>query len=158
MSIYNSQNSGSIANTSVNNAADVLRTSAAVNPVSVARSNNTSVNNVNYNIDQTVRVFDSFYEYDVNVPAAEYDIVYSYFRREMTTAAAAGNFTVSLFRVAEETGIAALDLLEQFRGEDGVNLNVQLAYYLNSIRNKATLLGVGTPIQSNRYAARLIVQ
>lgn len=117
-----------------------------------------SVNNVNYNIDQTVRVFDSFYEYDVNVPAAEYDIVYSYFRREMTTANAAGNFTVSLFRVAEETRIAALDLLEQFRGENGVSLNVQLAYYLNSIRNKATLLGVGTPIQSNRYAARLIVQ
>jgi len=53
-----------------------------------------SINNTNYNIDQTVRVFDSFYEYDVNVPAAEYDIVYSYFRREMTTANAAGNFTV----------------------------------------------------------------
>lgn len=162
MSIYNNQNSGGIANTGINNAAEARRTTAApvdpVNPASVARSNNTSINNVNYNIDQTVRVFDSFYEYDVNVPAAEYDIVYSYFRREMTTATAAGNFTVSLFRVAEETGIPALDLLEQFRGENGVNLNVQLAYYLNSIRNKATLLGVGTPIQSNRYAARLIVQ
>ena len=60
-----------------------------------------SINTTNYNIDQTVRVFDSFYEYDVNVPAAEYDIVYSYFRKEMTTAAAAGNFTVSLFQVAD---------------------------------------------------------
>jgi hypothetical protein len=117
-----------------------------------------SINSTNYNLDQTVRVFDSFYEYDVNVPAAEYDIVYSYFRREMTTAQAAGNFTVSLFRVAEETGIPALDLLEEFRGQNGVNLNVQLAYYLNSIRNKATLLGIGVPIQSNQYAARLIVQ
>jgi hypothetical protein len=48
--------------------------------------------------------------------------------------------------------------LEEFRGQNGVNLNVQLAYYLNSIRNKATLLGVGVPIQSNRYAARLVVQ
>jgi hypothetical protein len=119
---------------------------------------NSSINTTNYNLDQTVRVFDSFYEYDVNVPAAEYDIVYSYFRREMTTASAAGNFTVSLFRVAEETGIPALDLLEQFKGQNGVNLNVQLAYFLNSIRNKATLLGVGVPVQSNRYAARLVVQ
>jgi len=117
-----------------------------------------SINNTNYNIDQTVRVFDSFYQYDVNVPAAEYDIVYSYFRREMTTALSAGNFTVSLFRIAAETGIPALTLLEEFRGQSGISLNVQLAYYLNSIRNKATLLGVGVPVQSNQYAARAVVQ
>jgi len=117
-----------------------------------------SINNTNYNIDQTVRVFDSFYQYDVNVPAAEYDIVYSYFRREMTTALSAGNFTVSLFRIAAETGIPALTLLEEFRGQKGISLNVQLAYYLNSIRNKATLLGVGVPVQSNQYAARAVVQ
>jgi hypothetical protein len=117
-----------------------------------------SINNTNYNIDQTVRVFDSFYQYDVNVPAAEYDIVYSYFRKEMTTALSAGNFTVSLFRIAAETGIPALTLLEEFRGQSGISLNVQLAYYLNSIRNKATLLGVGVPVQSNQYAARAIVQ
>jgi hypothetical protein len=117
-----------------------------------------SINNTNYNIDQTIRVFDSFYQYDVNVPAAEYDIVYSYFRKEMTTALSAGNFTVSLFRIAAETGIPALTLLEEFRGQSGISLNVQLAYYLNSIRNKATLLGVGVPVQSNQYAARAIVQ
>ena len=39
----------------------------------------TTVNYANTNIDQTVRVFDSFYDYDANIPAAEYDIVYSYF-------------------------------------------------------------------------------
>lgn len=161
-SIYNTGNQSSVttANTRANNS--VGRTPAEAAPTAVVNragaTRNSSINDVNYNIDQTVRVFDSFYEYDVNVPAAEYDIVYSYFRREMTTATAAGNFTVSLFRVAEETGIPALTLLEEFRGQNGVNLNVQLAYYLNSIRNKATLLGVGVPIQSNRYAARLIVQ
>lgn len=117
-----------------------------------------SINNTNYNIDQTVRIFDSFYEYDVNVPVNEYDVVYSYFRSQMSTDLAAGNFTVSLFRVAEETGIPALTLLEGFQGNNGVSLDVNLAYYLNSIRNKATLLGVGVPLQSNFYAARLVVQ
>ena len=39
-----------------------------------------TVNYTNYNKDLTVRVFDSFYNYDANVPADEYDIVYSYFR------------------------------------------------------------------------------
>jgi len=117
-----------------------------------------SINNTNFNLDQTVRVFDSFYEYDVNVPSAEYDVVYSYFRREMTSALSAGNFTVSLFRIAQETSIPALTLLKEFQGQGGINLNVNLAYYLNSIRNRATLLGVGTPVQSNFYAARTILQ
>ena len=112
----------------------------------------------NYNQDQTVRVFDRFYDYDVNVPAQEYDIVYSYFLTQMKTKLAAGNFTVSLFRVAEETKIPALTLLEQFEGTNGVNLDVSLAYYLNQIRSRATLLGVSTPVTPNFYAARNVVQ
>lgn len=117
-----------------------------------------TVNATNYNIDQTVRVFDRFYDYDVNVPAAEYDIVYSYFAKTMATKQAAGNFTVSLFRVAEETKIPPLTLLQQFEGVTGVNLNVSLAYYLNQIRSRATLLGVSNPVTANFYAARNVIQ
>lgn len=122
-----------------------------------------SINYTNYNIDQTVRVFDSFYEYDVNVPAAEYDIVNSYFKSVMTTKLAADNFTVSLFRVAENTGIPALTLLQSFQESGGnvgntMNLDVNMAYYLNSIRNRATLLGIGVPVIPNFYAARNVVQ
>lgn len=117
-----------------------------------------SINNTNYNLDQTVRVFDTFYDYDVNVPVNEYDVVYSYFKSQMTSDLAAGNFTVSLFRVSEETGIPALTLLDGFQGNNGVSIDINLAYYLNSIRNRATLLGVGVPLQSNFYAAKLVVQ
>ena len=116
-----------------------------------------SINSTNYNIDQTVRVFDSFYEYDVNVPAAEYDVVYSYFQKEMTTAAAAGNFTVSLFRVAETTGIPALTLLQEMQSNTGVNININMAYYLNQIRSRATLLGVGVAVTPNFYQARNVL-
>jgi hypothetical protein len=117
-----------------------------------------TVNETNFNKDLTVRVFDSFYEYDVNVPAAEYDIVLSYFRTQMRTRQAAENFTVSLFRIAEETKIPALDLLKAFEGNRGVGLDLNLAYYLNSIRNRATLLGVGVPVVPNFYAARAVIQ
>lgn len=118
-----------------------------------------SINFTNYNIDQTVRVFDSFYDYDVNVPAAEYDLVYSFFLKEMSDRTAAGNFTVSLFRVAENTGIPALTLLQEFeQGTTGMGLNITMAYYLNSIRSRATLLGVGVPVQPNFYAARNVIQ
>ena len=118
-----------------------------------------TVNEVNTNLGQTVRVFDSFYEFDINVPAAEYDVVFSFFQKEMTTRKAAGNFTVSLFRVAQETGIPPLTLLSQFQGTGaGVSMDVQLAYYLNQIRNRATLLGVGVAVQPNYYPARAVLQ
>lgn len=117
-----------------------------------------SVNNTNFNKDQTVRIFDQFYNYDVNIPAAEYDVVHSYFLKTMKSRQAAGNFTVSLFRIAESTGIAPLTLLKEFEGVDGVNLNISLAYYLNQIRSLATLLGVGVPVVPNAYAARNVLQ
>lgn len=117
-----------------------------------------TVNYTNTNIDQTVRIFDSFYRYDVQVPAAEYDVVFSYFRANMKNARAAGNFTVSLFQVAQETNVPPLTLLKQFEGTSGVNLNATLAYYLNQIRSRATLLGVGAPVVPNAYAARNVLQ
>lgn len=117
-----------------------------------------SVNTTNFNIDQTVRVYDQFYQFETFVPAAEYDIVYSFFLQEMKNARVAGNFTVSLFQVAESTGIEPLTLLDSFRGVTGVNLTASLVYYLNQIRSRATLLGLGVPYVANFYAVRNVVQ
>jgi hypothetical protein len=117
-----------------------------------------TVNYTNPNLDLTVRVFDQFYNYEANVPAAEYDVVHSYFLSVMTTRQAAGNFTVSLFRVAEDTGIPALTLLQEFQGANGINLSASLAYYLNQIRSRATLLGVGVAVVPNFYQARNVLQ
>ena len=116
-----------------------------------------TVNYANPNTDLTVRVFDSFYDYDVNVPVNEYDVVHSYFLTQMTSKQAAGNFTVSLFRVAESTGIPALTLLQEMQGNNGVNIDVNMAYYLNQIRSRATLLGVGVAVTPNFYQARNIL-
>jgi len=122
-----------------------------------------SINYTNYNIDQTVRVFDTFYDYDVDIPVGDYDVVNSYFRSVMTTAQAADNFTSSLFRVAQDTNIPPLTLLQAFQAGNtnnnpGLSLNLNMAYYLNSIRNRATLLGVGIAVAPNFYAARNVVQ
>ena len=117
-----------------------------------------SINETNYNQDLTVRVFDRFYEYEANIPTNEYDLVNSFFLANMKSRAAAGNMTVSLFRVAEQTKIPALTLLQGFQGTNGINLTANLAYYLNLIRDRAALLGVGVPVQSNFYAARNVIQ
>lgn len=116
-----------------------------------------TVNYANPNTDLSVRIFDSFYSYDVNIPADEYDLVHTYFLSVMSTRQAAGNFTVSLFRVAQDTGINPLTLLKEFQGLNGMNLSASLAYYLNSIRSRATLLGVGTPVTPNFYQARNVL-
>ena len=52
-----------------------------------------SINYANPNKDQTVKIFDRFYLYEVDVPAPEYDAVYSFFRSVYDTDQAAGNFT-----------------------------------------------------------------
>lgn len=117
-----------------------------------------TVNYSNSSLDQTVRVFDSFYAYETNVPAEQYDIVYSYFKKEMGDATVAGNFTVSLFQVSSATGIDALTLLDSFKGVTGLNLTLNMAYYLNQIRSRATLLGVNAQVVPNYYAARNVLQ
>lgn len=117
-----------------------------------------TVNYTNPNKDLTVRLFDQFYSYEVDVPVNEYDVVYSYFLSVMTTRQAAGNFTMSLFRVAQNTGIPALTLLDEFKGQNGINLSASLAYYLNSIRSRATLLGVGAIVTPNFYQARNVLK
>jgi hypothetical protein len=120
--------------------------------------NNDTVNYTNTNVDLSVRIFDEFYKYNVNVPAAEYDIVYSFFKQTMDNARVAGNMTVSLFRVADYTKIPVLTLLDTMKGRTGLDLTINMAYFLNNIRSNATLLGVNANPAPNYYAARLVIQ
>jgi hypothetical protein len=49
--------------------------------------------------------------------------------------------------------------LETFQASGAeLDLNINMAYYLNSIRSRATLLGVGIPVTPNYYAARNVIQ
>ena len=118
-----------------------------------------TVNAINPKLDQTVRIFDQFYNYDENVPAAEYDAVYSFFRSIYGTSEAAGNFTVSLFRISQQSNIPVMDLLQQMQGVNSqAELNLTLAYYLNAIRSPATLLGINAVTTPNYYVARNVRQ
>ena len=120
--------------------------------------NNKTVNYTNTNVDLSVRIFDEFYKYNANVPAAEYDIVYSFFKQTMSDTRVAGNMTVSLFRVADYTNIPVLTLLDTMKGKTGLDLTVSMAYFLNNLRSNATLLGVNANPSPNYYAARLVIQ
>ena len=115
-----------------------------------------SVNAINTKTDLTVQIFDRFYGYQQQVPVDEYDAVNSYFRSVFDSIEAAGNFTVSVFRVSNQTGIPVMNLLQQFQGQSAPQINLTLAYYLNGIRSSSTLLGINVPTQPNFYVARNI--
>lgn len=118
----------------------------------------TTVNYANPKVDGTVRIFDEFYVYSANVPQLEYDAVYSYFLSVFGTAEAAGNFTVTVFRISESSGIPAMTLLQEFQQQTQPELTLTLAYYLNSVRSNSTLLGINAATQPNYYAARNVRQ
>ena len=115
-----------------------------------------SVNAINTKTDLTVQIFDRFYGYEQQVPVEAYDAVLSYFKSVFRSAEAAGNFTVSLFRVSQQSGIPVMNLLQQFQGQTAPQINLTLAYYLNGVRSSSTLLGINVPTQSNFYIARNI--
>lgn len=118
----------------------------------------TTVNYINPKIDQSVRIFDQFYDFELLVPADQYDAVNSYFKSVFTDATAAGNFTVTLFRISQLNNIPVLSLLDELKTTSGIELTATLAYYLNAERSGSTLLGVAEPVQPNLYTARNVRQ
>lgn len=116
-----------------------------------------SVNTVNRSVDQTVRIFDGFYDYQVDVDANEYDVVNSYFESVFGSGEAATNFSVALFRIADETNTPVLTLLAEIQDQDKIQLTQTLAYYLNGIRSPTTLLGVTGTSTPVFWAARNVL-
>ena len=109
-------------------------------------------------LDQTVRIFDSFYSFDLQVNAPDFDIVYGYFRTVCATTNIAGNFTAVFFRIAQETGIPVLELLSSIQGTGALQMNKIISYYLNSFKSKTSLYGVATVPPPNQFVARNIIQ
>jgi hypothetical protein len=117
------------------------------------------VGTVNYSdpkTDLSVKIFDRFYGYEINVPVDAYDAVLSYFQSVFGTGEAAGNFTVTLFRVAGLSNVPVLTLLQQIQGQTGLDLTASLSYYINATRSNSTLLGINVATQPNFYVAHNI--
>jgi hypothetical protein len=115
-----------------------------------------SVNTINTSIDKTVAIFDRFYGYQEQVQVNEYDAVNSYFQSVFKSKQAADAQTVNLFRISRTTNIPVMTLLQQIQGQSGPQLTLTLAYYLNNIRSRSTLLGLNVPTQTNYYVAHNI--
>jgi hypothetical protein len=116
-----------------------------------------TVNALNTNLDLTVRIYDQFYAYEQFVNSEEYDVVFAYMKSVFTTDLSAGNFTVTLFRIADQTGTPVLSILQNIQGQDSIQLTLTLTYYLNNLRSGSTLLGFGATVVPNYYTARNVL-
>lgn len=113
-----------------------------------------SVNTLNPAVDLTVRVFDEFYQFAVDVDANEYDVVNSFFLEAFGSADSADSFTSVIFRISDETGIPVTTLVAEMADQNQIQITNTLAYYLHGLRSPTTLLGVNNPVQPNIWAAR----
>lgn len=109
-------------------------------------------------IDRTIKIFDDFYNINLTVPTNQYDVVRSYFIGVCADKKTAENFTAFLFRIAQEAGIDALELLQEIKGiNNTVELNQTMAYYMNSFKSKVSLYGVAVIPKPVQPVARNVV-
>lgn len=113
-----------------------------------------TVNQPNPGNDLTVRVFDSYQRFDVLVDSSDYELVNSFFKSVSNNSSTVDSLTTALFEISTRNNISVQTLLEQIKGQNAIQINSTLAYYLNAIRSPATLVGVNSPITPNFYAAR----
>ena len=110
-------------------------------------------------LDRTIKIFDEFYATDLIVGTNEYDIVLSFFKNICGTVAIANNYTALFFRIAQESGISAMQLLDILKtnAQDKISINKIFCYYLNTFKSKASLYGVAVVPKPIQPVARNVV-
>jgi hypothetical protein len=106
----------------------------------------------------TVSLADTFSTVNLKIDPNTYEIVLAFFRGMTTSEKTAKAFTENLYRIAQQTDIDVLTLLESFEGTDKMSMTMTMAYYLNSFSDKTVMYGVNNIITANQPVARNIVQ
>lgn len=110
-------------------------------------------------LDQTIRIYDNFYNTKLQVNAGDYDVVYSYFKGISENKQIAANMTTVLYRIAQTGNYNVLDLLAIVKGaRTNIEMNSILCYYLNTFKSKTSLYGVGNIPKPNEAVQRNVVQ
>lgn len=117
----------------------------------------TTVNYPNPGTDPTVRVFDDFNQRELVIDQNSYDSVYSFFAGIFASKEQAGNFTLAVFQITEDSGTPIENLLQELATQNTIQITSTLAYYLNNQRSNTTLLGITTVPTPNQYTARNIL-
>ena len=116
--------------------------------------------------ENTLEIFDSFYAEPLSVPVNEWDVVNSYFvgvlkgdPNSESTKDTAKKFSSVLFKIAQQTGTDIMVFMDYFRTnvETSLQVNSEMAYYLNLLKSKTALYGISTVVSPNQAVQRNII-
>jgi len=108
-------------------------------------------------LDNTVKIFDSFYNTELVINASEYEIVHSYFADLTGSNNIANNFSIFIFRIASLTDKKSFEILDYIKGKSKLEVNALMAYYLNGVKTKTALYGISVSPIPNQHIQRNIV-
>ena len=91
------------------------------------------------------------------VHSQQYDIVLGFFTRIMRTETLAKAFTLDLFRVEQQTNVPVLTMLDSMKSKSSIGVSEAMAFYLNQIRPKSALVGVGNVLNPTISVARNVL-
>lgn len=95
------------------------------------------------NTDNTVLIFDNFYNTQTTVSVDQYNIISAFFLGICQTTEIANNFTTFLFQVAKIAGLDPLVILDNLKGSNNkLQIDQKFAFYLNSLKSRTSLYGV----------------
>lgn len=93
--------------------------------------------------DQTIKIFDNFYNKFVYAPVDQYNVVNAYFLGVCATKDMANIFTAFLFQIAAKSGLDPLTILDSIKGSNNkLELDQKMSYFMNSFKSKTSLYGV----------------
>ena len=116
--------------------------------------------------ENTLEIFDTFYSSSLIINAGEWDVVYSYFvgvlkgnPENERTKQTASQFATVLFRISQETGTDIQIFMDYFRAnvETTLQVNTEMAFYLNLLKSKTALYGVANVPTPNQAVQRNVI-
>ena len=116
--------------------------------------------------ENTLEIFDTFYASSLIINASEWDVVNSYFLGVLKgnpdsakTKQTASQFATVLFRISQETGTDIQIFMDYFKTnvQTTVQVNSEMAFYLNLLKSKTALYGVSNVPIPNQAVQRNVI-
>jgi hypothetical protein len=116
--------------------------------------------------ENTLEIFDNFYAQTLRVNSGDWDSVYSYFlgvlkgnSENEKTKQTASQFATVLFRIAQETETDIQIFMDYFRTnvQTTLQVNSEMAFYLNLLKSKTALYGVSNVPTPNQAVQRNVI-
>ena len=105
---------------------------------------------------KTKTFFDGYFEQDVKISGAEWDLVYAFAKKKTQNEEAARSLAEAIVTSADALEDDPQAIIKQLSQYEGLELDQVLSLYFNETRRDTSLLGFSQTITPNKYVSRNI--